>query len=212
MIEAPVEAICVWDTVGSIGRQTRTKDIRKKLSHDYHRMTLFPMINRIYHAVSIDERRTQFFPHLLHGQRTRETQVIEEVWFPGIHSDVGGGYEDDQSLSNLTLAWMCSKVMDKLDFDADFVKSLHDGRRGDPLGPMHNEERGPLWSLFQKRNRPVARKSVLHRSTIERIKGPLHQYHPHREPSGNYEPFALSFASFSSPPNFRIPNNYQIVD
>jgi len=206
-IEAPIEAVCVWDTVGSIGRQTRTSDVRKKLAHPYHRMTVYPAISRVYHAVSLDERRTQYFPHLLQGQGTREGQVIEEVWFAGVHSDVGGGYGDDKSLGEVTLAWMLSKVGDELDLVDDFIPSLNP----DPLGPMHNNEKGPLWSLFQKRSRPVPRGSVLHRSVVERIEGPLRSFHPHREPSGNYQPLSLNLASFSTPPDFRLPGNYRIA-
>ena len=45
--EAEVEAVCVWDTVGAIGRQTRTRDIRKKLRHKFHRMSVYPRTKRV---------------------------------------------------------------------------------------------------------------------------------------------------------------------
>ncbi len=207
--EALVEAVCVWDTVGSIGMQTRTENIRKKLAHRYHRMTVHGKVRRIYHAVSIDERRTQFFPHLLFGQVESPDTVTEEVWFPGVHSDVGGCYRDgDPSLGDVALSWMISKVDGELEFHEGAMESL----RPDPLGRMHNREGGLIFSFFRKRNRPVRRGSVLHRSVLQRIASPPKSYHQHREPSGNYCPLALNFCSFSRPPDFGIPGNYKIED
>ena len=206
--KALIEAVCVWDTVGSIGRQTRTRDIRKKLRHRYHRMSVPVGIRRIYHAVSIDERRTQFYPHLLHNQvESIEDTSVEEVWFAGVHSDIGGGYRDsDSALGDITLKWMISHVSSELAFDQEALESLNP----DPLGKMHNTEGGIIFSFFRKKNRPVRRGSVLHQSVIERIAEPPHEYQQHREPSGNYSPHALTFCSFSAPPSFGIEVNYRI--
>lgn len=207
-VKATIEAVCVWDTVGSIGSQTRTKNIRKKLSHRYHRMTVFPEVKRMYHAVSIDERRTQFYPHLLFNQTESNATHVEEVWFPGVHSDIGGGYrKDDPSLGDITLKWMISKVQNELTFDSRLTAALNP----DSLGRMHNAEGSILFSLFRKKNRPVRRGSVLHRSVLERIAKPPHEYQQHREPSGNYLPFALCFCRFADPPDFGIKGNYRIA-
>ena len=40
------------------------------------------------------------------------------VWFPGVHSNIGGGYEDAQ-LANITLAWMIAQVESFIDFNPD---------------------------------------------------------------------------------------------
>ena len=207
-VRAAVEAVCVWDTVGSIGSQTRTKNIRRKLAHRYHRMTVFPEVKRIYHAVSIDERRTQFYPHLLFDQKESSETRVEEVWFAGVHSDIGGSYgKDDPSLGDITLKWMISRVQNELEFDSNSVAAL----KPDSLGRMHNAEGSILFSLFRKKNRPVRRGSVLHRSVLERIAKPPREYQQHREPSGNYLPFALTFCSFADPPEFGIKGNYRIA-
>ena len=222
--KATIEALCVWDTVGSVGRQTRTTDIRKKLSHPYHRMTIYPAIKRVYHAVSLDERRTQYWPHLMIGQVKDTSQSsMEEVWFAGVHADIGGGYDDrklrdipsdrggydNNKLSNISLHWMLSKVSGKNDLDikAGFLDSLI----LEPCCKMHNSEKGPIFSFFQKRSRAIARGSKLHRSILLRIAGPLQYAHQHREPSGNYTPLALNFANYAMPPTFRL-ENYTIVD
>ncbi len=207
-VKATVEAVCVWDTVGSIGSQTRTKNIRKKLAHRYHRMTVFPEVKRVYHAVSIDERRTQFYPHLLFDQTASSNTHVEEVWFAGVHSDIGGSYSnDDPSLGDITLRWMISRVQDELSFTSKAIAALNP----DSLGRMHNAEGRIIFSLFRKKNRPVRRGSVLHKSVLERIAKPPHEYQQHREPSGNYLPFALTFCSFANPPDFGIKDNYKIA-
>ena len=215
-----IEALCVWDTVGAVGWQTRTTDIRKKLSHPYHRMTIYPEVKRVYHAVSLDERRTQYWPHLMIGQADNSPNTqVEEVWFSGVHSDIGGGYSsdnpeekrsDDQEkmLSNIPLHWMLSKVKDELAFEAGFIDAL----KLDSCSKMHNSEKGPVFRFFQKRSRAVARGSYIHHSVLKRIMGPLKDPHQHREPTGNYTPFALNFANFSLPPQFRLENNYKIID
>lgn len=206
-IRAEVEAICVWDTVGSIGMQTRMRDIRKKLWHEYHRMTVYPQVRAIYHAVSLDERRTQFYPHLLIDQAESEDTTVEEVWFAGVHSDVGGGFRsDDSSLGDIALRWMLSRVSDRLTVKAGMLEGL----KPDPLGRMHNVERGIFYSFFRKKSRPVRRGSVLHPSVKTRMASPPHRHHQHREPSGNYEPLSLAFARFGSPPDFGIEGNYRI--
>lgn len=203
-----IEAVCVWDTVGSIGKQTRTNDIRRKLSHRFHRMSVFPEVNRIYHAVSIDERRTQFYPHLLKDQAKSKDTIVEEVWFPGIHSDIGGSFrDDDPSLGDITLEWMLSRVKGELHLKDELVQNL----RPDPLGRMHNVEGGLIFSFFRKKNRAIRRQSVLHHSVIDRIAQPPHEHHQHREPSGNYTPFALNFVSYAKPPDFGIVGNYVVL-
>ncbi len=43
------------------------------------------------------------------------------MWFPGVHSNIGGGYAD-QDLSNITLAWMIAQLEPFIDFDQEFVR------------------------------------------------------------------------------------------
>jgi hypothetical protein len=54
-----------------------------------------------FHALAIDERRPSFLPTRLHGAC--------EVWFRGVHGDVGGG-NSNRGLNDVTLKWMMSKA------------------------------------------------------------------------------------------------------
>lgn len=60
-----------------------------------------PIVQHIYHAMSLDEKRF-LFPLLKYKEEDART---EQRWFSGVHSDIGGGYEDTV-LSDITLDWM----------------------------------------------------------------------------------------------------------
>jgi uncharacterized protein (DUF2235 family) len=75
----------VWDTVSSVGwvyNAVRFPFVNAGKNPDFH---------IIRHAVSIDERRA-FFRQNLFGLANNPQQDVKEVWFAGVHSDVGGGY------------------------------------------------------------------------------------------------------------------------
>jgi uncharacterized protein (DUF2235 family) len=86
----------VWDTVTSIGLFN---------SISLPKTTTNPCINIIRHAVAIDERRAYYRQNLFFQAKTQ--QDVRQVWFAGVHSDVGGSYQQDESgLSQIALAWM----------------------------------------------------------------------------------------------------------
>ncbi len=97
----------VWDTVSSVGW------IENPLRLPY--IANNPDIEFGRHAVAIDERRAFFRNHLW---RTPEGAVrehgprdLKQVWFPGVHCDVGGGYPEGESgLSKIALEWMLDEA------------------------------------------------------------------------------------------------------
>jgi uncharacterized protein (DUF2235 family) len=90
----------VWDTVSSVGW------VYNAVTFPFTNATRNPDLNIVRHAVSIDERRAFFRQHLF-GLVNRPQQDDKEVWFAGVHSDVGGGYAESESqLSQIALRWM----------------------------------------------------------------------------------------------------------
>jgi len=81
-------------------------------------LTLSPRVQRACHALSIDDERSTFHPLLWDevaeaGMVAKEVVSagrITQVWFAGVHSNVGGGYPEDQ-LSLVTLEWMMSEAI-----------------------------------------------------------------------------------------------------
>lgn len=92
--------MCLFDTVTSAGLPNLSSKTRLSNETLYEQMyQLSPIVGRALHMVSIDERRRAFQPNLMNYDPLR----VEEIWFPGVHSNIGGGFYDD-GLSDVTLS------------------------------------------------------------------------------------------------------------
>ena len=115
-----VEFLGVWDTVGSLGIPLTGLRWFTRRDDQFHDTKLSRLVKRAYHAVSIDERRGPFKPTLWEKQPDSD-QKVEQAWFSGVHSDVGGGY-DDRALANITFQWMAKRAYDAgLEFDHQYL-------------------------------------------------------------------------------------------
>jgi uncharacterized protein (DUF2235 family) len=96
----------VWDTVSSVGW------IENPLKLPY--VANNPSIQIGRHAIAIDERRAFFRNHLWRPSRADQEQGpkdLKQVWFPGVHCDIGGGYPEAASgLSKVALEWMLDEA------------------------------------------------------------------------------------------------------
>jgi uncharacterized protein (DUF2235 family) len=129
-----IRCIGIWDTVGSIGLPyLRRGWIRRALS--LHSTALEAGVDVGLHALSIDEPRSAFRPLFWtkpKGQPLPSGQHIEQVWFPGCHANVGGGYPDS-ALSDISLLWMAERVAATTGAAFDIAR-LRRQARPDPLG------------------------------------------------------------------------------
>jgi uncharacterized protein (DUF2235 family) len=101
----PVEMVGVWDTVGSLGAHVIKLPLAQRLVEGLHDVEPHESLRHGYHALAIDERREDFYP----TPWGRPRHGLEEVWFAGVHSNVGGGYADSR-LSDIALNWMMAKA------------------------------------------------------------------------------------------------------
>lgn len=97
----------VWDTVSSVGW------IENPLKLPY--VANNPNIEIGRHAIAIDERRAFFRNHLWRPptdpKQSGSPKDLKQVWFPGVHCDVGGGYPESESgLSKVALKWMLDEA------------------------------------------------------------------------------------------------------
>jgi len=104
-----IAMIGVWDTVGSLGIPSLFGGV-DPLLYGFLDTQLSVSVKAAYHAISIDERRKAFPPTLWVSQNV-PGQILEQVWFSGCHSSVGGGCKDC-GLSDITLKWMMGKCID----------------------------------------------------------------------------------------------------
>ena len=119
----PSSSICcigVWDTVDAIGvpQDSLRWVIDKLFCVGFHEHDLSPAVRRGFHALAIDDERSTFHPVMWDEKLTRdraadsgENQEIEQVWFPGVHSNVGGGYPR-QGMAFVSLEWMMDKAVE----------------------------------------------------------------------------------------------------
>ncbi|WP_165390748.1 phospholipase effector Tle1 domain-containing protein [Pseudoduganella lutea] len=114
IVTIPVEIafLGVWDTVPGSAFKTfgNCRELADRRDGDRYKSDSYPPIRRIFHAVSLDEKRSKFRPLLLCPALAPAHTELGEVWFPGAHADIGGGYEDAQGLSNISLQWMVAKL------------------------------------------------------------------------------------------------------
>jgi uncharacterized protein (DUF2235 family) len=112
----PIHFIGVWDTVGSLGIPVPWLKSYNMQRYRFHDETLSSHVRHAYHALAIDEKRALFKPTLWEKSESVKNnpavqQKMEQRWFAGVHSNVGGGYPDC-GLSNLTLDWLIHKAQD----------------------------------------------------------------------------------------------------
>ncbi|MDE0129659.1 MAG: DUF2235 domain-containing protein [Gammaproteobacteria bacterium] len=122
----------VFDTVAAMDGMHRKGE---KISTDvvFENGTLHEGVKRAVHIVSLDEDRVTFTPTLINKDDSSPDRILE-VWFPGVHSDIGGGYWHD-GLSDLALEFMIGECQTALgggirihDGDRDTVRNLLDAR------------------------------------------------------------------------------------
>lgn len=120
--EPKIEMIGVWDTVGSLGIPLPLPRFRYLTQFNtwleglilgknrFLNVQLNTRVKAAYHALAIDENRKAFLPTLWkHDPAAPPKQILEQVWFAGIHSNVGGGYAD-AGLSDNALLWMIKRA------------------------------------------------------------------------------------------------------
>ena len=111
----PIQCVGVWDTVGSLGvPNTMLQGILKhvfRVNREFHDTDLSSTIAYAFHAVAVDEARNPFLPTLWTQTDAGRSakQHLEQVWFPGYHSDVGGG-ADNSAVSDISLRWMVERA------------------------------------------------------------------------------------------------------
>ena len=145
-----IEFVGVWDTVAAYGGPfaefTRGVDdwVFPLSMPEYG---LSPKVKKARHALSLDDERDAFWP-LLWDEVQEDALIkngdvgeerLKQVWFSGVHSDVGGGYPDE-SLSYIPLLWMMDELGPGVDFLQEFVQRAQD--LANPYGPIHDSRSG----------------------------------------------------------------------
>jgi hypothetical protein len=140
VLERPVvRFLGVFDLVAAFGIPINLGFSFNRINLGY-KLGLSKCVKFCYHALALDEARQAFRPSRLQGGC--------EVWFRGVHSDVGGG-NDNHSLNDIALRWMLNKaVASGLPMTAGCLatsctRANVDGKIGDNFDLIRNRPREP---------------------------------------------------------------------
>ncbi|WP_062385665.1 DUF2235 domain-containing protein [Demequina iriomotensis] len=163
-----IRFVGVFDTVGSLGIPGTSIPVIEWFNRrwSFHDTQLSRSVKAAHHAVAIDEQRTTFAPTLWNLPEPAPGQILEQVWFAGCHSNVGGGGGDGTALSDITMRWMAQRATAQgLVFaDEAFVEGgiMRAGDAvsvpfaPDPLGTIGNSRSG-FFKLWKALIRPIGK-------------------------------------------------------
>jgi uncharacterized protein (DUF2235 family) len=158
-----IQFLGLFDTVASVIESGRFGPRLRK--HAFTSKN--PSVQVVRHAVGLHDRRTMFRPQLwpedqmFHPNRFSDTGAVQqdarEVWFSGVHGDIGGGYPESESgLAKLSLHWMIEESRAAgLEYKTRTINEIVLGKSGDgkyvapdPQGTIH-DSMTPGWRLLE---------------------------------------------------------------
>ena len=198
-IKLDIEFVGAWDTVAALGmpkNMDHTGWLSKTIDWIFgaidnifnfftryrsYNFELTPNIIRACHALSIDDARTSFWPLVWNEVKAKDFKTrVDQVWFSGMHSDVGGGYPR-QDMANVALLWMLEQAMndgDGLQLNkrvlqeirdrANVHDKIHDSRDG--FGMFYRYHPRDIEALCRDKNeQKIVEPIKIHESVISRL-------------------------------------------
>jgi hypothetical protein len=138
----PVRFLGVFDVVAAFGIPINLPGVNFNRINLGYKLGLSKGVKYCYHALALDEARQAFRPTRMRGANG------QEVWFRGVHSDVGGG-NDNHALNDISLRWMLHKALASgLPMAIDCIGSSctranAEGKTSSNFDLIHNRPREP---------------------------------------------------------------------
>lgn len=168
----------IWDTVRTLGLEALCQfrpDAPPNPNHSFHRAGIYGNVTTVRHAVAADERRQCYELVITWDNSTRSHPVyadikpdIKEVWFPGDHSDVGGGYSKHKALAGVSLRWMLHELEEALRGDETkappnqantfWAKPTAANIYADPYAPVHDLASGWFFRSNEVRKDEISKR------------------------------------------------------
>lgn len=187
-----VRFLGVWDTVGALGVPALSKSalLQKTVrfifkgssfAHGFHHTGLGGNVDYAFHALAIDEKRGPFAPALWttgNDGNDPPAEKVQQAWFAGAHSNVGGGYVDS-GLSDHAFMWMAKHAM----CAGLWLEEMYLVLRIDPNahGELRKSMKG-IYKLQGAHQRPIGRPDTLneftHASAQKRHRNDTNSYQP----------------------------------
>lgn len=178
-----IEFLGLWDTVDAYGMPVREL---KLAIHKYlwpltfDRVELHPDVRKACHALALDDERATFHPLVWDESKEPKDPAakrVHQVWFAGVHSNVGGGYPDD-ALSHVPLLWILEHASDcGLRLKPALVEEYR--RTANPYGRIYDSRAGiSSYYRYAPRRAEDYPNPTIHESVYKRIANGSDQYAP----------------------------------
>ncbi|MEL4341740.1 DUF2235 domain-containing protein [Shewanella xiamenensis] len=145
-----IKFVGVWDTVGAMGIPISFLGLFED-KDEFYDTKIGRNVRVARHALAIDEHRSDFEPTIW---QLRDNMDMQQVWFAGAHSNIGGSYQPDKDgslLSDNALAWMIAEAERfNLSLEPHLTASLHPN----PLATLHDSRRS-FYRIKQPYLRPL---------------------------------------------------------
>jgi len=183
-----IKFLGLFDTVEAFG--VPVEELRTAIDWaiwpiSFRNRKLSPAVERARHALALDDERTTFHPiridHPEDNANEKRNPRVKEIWFTGVHSDVGGGYPDG-TLSYVPLVWMAEQVENDLRFKPGQIDNFRAYQSA--IGPIHDSRSGAA-VMYRYGPRPIAEDKktnggppIVHLGVVERMLHGCDNYAP----------------------------------
>jgi len=187
-----IKFVGVWDTVAALGVPSETANVLLDriplFRNKFQDFSLSESVENAFHALAVDDVRKTFHP-ILWENEVKDYQTVKQVWFSGMHTDVGGGYKE-HDLSDITLKWMMNRA-------AENGLEIYDGHNvkvnAQANGHMHDSTANGIGKYIKKQIRSWPYEThgepIVHQSVIDRNLGPNNKEDPDHRPWITHSPF-----------------------
>jgi len=152
----------VWDTVGTLGLPISFFGLIKE-KHLFHDNKIGSIVKTARHALSLDEKRKDFKPTIWEPKPSID---LKQVWFAGVHSDIGGGYAPDKfgnTLADIPMTWIKEEAQKS---GLTFEKQINEA--SNCATAVQHEEYKSHFTLLGKYTRKIPKHTFIHQSVKER--------------------------------------------
>ncbi|QIW96566.1 hypothetical protein AMS68_002084 [Peltaster fructicola] len=176
--EVKIKSIGVFETVGALGIPVNPvlQRILPFLPSFFREYSWFDTrlgshVESGFQALALDEKRAPFHPAVWEKPDMDNSVILEQVWFPGSHANVGGGGHAGTGISDLTICWMMDHLaghtlppekefnsLDWIKFDDAYIEKFYSQRveaynkmvaDGKATSPFRGWSLGLIYNSFQ---------------------------------------------------------------
>jgi uncharacterized protein (DUF2235 family) len=123
----------------------------------FHGLKLDPVVKKAVQVLSIDDNRNPSFSPLLWNGKSNPNQVLEQIWLPGVHADIGG-CSDGMAIGDIALLTIIDRIKKycpELGLDDSFIRTVRNSLQNTKSLQITNERFGVLRKLLVNRPRRI---------------------------------------------------------